>query len=865
MNIIINRCFLQSALSLVLLCTSIWATASQQDGTFKYVKRYSEAGLLLGEFSPQPNSSETRRPAKRYFYTDPSGIDDRVGLLFKVEEGYISSWPDESVTPADWAFTATRRTQYTYDDFGRKRTEGSVDGGGDYLSLTQYSYDFRNRVRCIAVRMNLQMLSPALQPGDVISDVDSGGACVLGPAGDDGPDRITKYEYDQYDHVLTERRAVGTALEQVYVENEYVGLHKVRVTDANLNTARMQYDEFGRLYRWYFPNPEVKLAYNANDYEEYRYDLNGNRTYYRKRDESEFNFMFDSMNRMIRKDVPEKPVNHPFDEDVFYDYDTQGLQLSAMYGKYTSNSHSGIGVVNQYSGFGEMVSETSNVGGAYLTGHSFDKHGNKLSTTYHDNTIINRTYNNLDALVGINKNAQQIVWYGYTPGGLPEWKNAGSAAATTTLGYDDALRVKSIGYNFAGTTGDLTLSFGHNAASQVISKETSNRQYRHLDSTGNLGTYEVNGLNQYTTVQGITYDWDDNGNLTHDDAASYLYDKENRLVKVIHQNGAVADLIYDPNGRLVQYKVYGRTTNFVYDGDAIISEYSTASTHANYVHSNGMGRPLATFQYSGTTLTDTLYLHANHQGSIIAATDSSGTLEQINTYDAYGVPGDLNLGRFGYTGQVWLPEVGLYHYRARTYRPAIGRFLQTDPVGYEDQMNLYAYVLNDPMNRVDPTGMFNNTLMNKALQKAGQRYIVAGIATQVDSPAPGPGDVVGVGIAVVTTVALAVEVGVAVFSDENTPANADADRERADRVDKANGVDRSSTTTETITRPTKGGDGGTSEHILERDASGNAISKTHRVTTNGEVVHQHQEHIGLDGAQRSFPDEWVENPRINAD
>jgi RHS repeat-associated protein len=77
----------------------------------------------------------------------------------------------------------------------------------------------------------------------------------------------------------------------------------------------------------------------------------------------------------------------------------------------------------------------------------------------------------------------------------------------------------------------------------------------------------------------------------------------------------------------------------------------------------------------------------------------------VNSYDEYGMPASGNTGLFGYTGQVWLPQAGLYHYRARAYSPALGRFLQTDPIGMAGGMNLYAYVGNDPINGIDPLGL----------------------------------------------------------------------------------------------------------------------------------------------------------------
>jgi RHS repeat-associated protein len=76
----------------------------------------------------------------------------------------------------------------------------------------------------------------------------------------------------------------------------------------------------------------------------------------------------------------------------------------------------------------------------------------------------------------------------------------------------------------------------------------------------------------------------------------------------------------------------------------------------------------------------------------------------VNTYDVYGNPGSANAGTFQYTGQMYMPLLGLYYYRARYYSPVLGRFLQTDPVGYKDDLDLYTYVGDDPDDKTDPTG-----------------------------------------------------------------------------------------------------------------------------------------------------------------
>lgn len=148
-----------------------------------------------------------------------------------------------------------------------------------------------------------------------------------------------------------------------------------------------------------------------------------------------------------------------------------------------------------------------------------------------------------------------------------------------------------------------------------------------------------------------------------------------------------------------------------------LRESSNTELLRRYVYGPGSDEPILWYEGAGTS--DKRYLHADERGSIIALSNASGTVTQVNAYDEFGIPqaklpsgapgstATTSFGRFGYTGQAWFPEIGLYHYKARTYSPTLGRFLQSDPIGYGDGLNFYNYVGGDPVNNTDPSGLLN--------------------------------------------------------------------------------------------------------------------------------------------------------------
>lgn len=624
------------------------------------------------------------------------GMEIETGLLEK--EGYKkkTSTAYDGYGRAEWSQDATgNKTQYKYDAWSRLTTLIHPD-----MTENTTLYNETQHTNTVIDSENYKTIETYDKWGQLIKKEEqatpSSAVNILQSiVYNNGNDQIAE---------LLDANGNKTSYEYDYTGN------LVSVTDGSGELTRYTYDMQGNQLSTVYPDGQIKKAsydelgrvLTTTDelglIEQFSYDANGNLLTSQDRNGDIQTFSYDKLDRLKE--------NVASDETVSFTYDTAGKRRSMTDGTGTTRYN-----YDSYTGF---LTEVQYADGLTLEVTEYDAKGNRKRMVGPFGKTTEYKYNINSQLESVGTNAEQpITNYSYYKNGL--LLQAASENGVNNSYHYTGVDLKSVVHTKIG-----------NVLNQYNYQYDPNKNIKSIARNGQSAmdkdfTYDqVNRIKAATGDAAGSYSYDTRGNRITQESANdslislsnlqdteYTYDKRNRL-KEVKLGGKTVQYEYNGDGLLINRTENGLTTRYYYDGDQIIAEANVVNDIPQEVASYIRGQRLEAVVYNDGTKAYPLY---NGHGDIVELRDAQG--EILNRYD-YDIWGNITLKEeqvhnpFRYSGELWDETTGLQYLRARWYDPSTGRFITEDSyTGQLDNplsLNLYTYVLNNPLRFIDPSG-----------------------------------------------------------------------------------------------------------------------------------------------------------------
>ena len=352
--------------------------------------------------------------------------------------------------------------------------------------------------------------------------------------------------------------------------------------------------------------------------------------------------------------------------------------------------------VNEYDDdnrLARMVTTSAKDGVLASFAYTYDGVGNKLTMTEEDGGVTSYQYDAAYRLVHVDypqRNNQLITA-----------KNNG-----TTQG-----KGKKNGHKKAEEPLPTSVSYAYDPAGNRTSEITDNKTV----------DYHYNAANQLLQMGDTRYSYDANGNRIgkqdQEGLSRYRYNQDNFLAGLDDPEGKTTDYGYDALNRRI-YKAAGEKdiTSFLYDGLEVLQEIGGENSQKIVAYYRANGRIVTRQEYNVSQGNDNyqhrpegqqLFYSYDGLGSVVALSNHQGKEKTRYHYDAFGkvIDGDLTENQYTFTGRQLDPESGLYHFHFRQYDAQAGVWTTPDPTGVLGGVNLYGYVQNNPVNKIDLLGL----------------------------------------------------------------------------------------------------------------------------------------------------------------